>query len=104
MRNRRERCEKHIEINVFFSISRDENMQNDARTDKEQTKSRGTKLTQPFARSVRPLFGKPRPVMFDITISPRRQHTPTMQVELPTPDVVKRYVDEVMDGWMRTSG
>jgi hypothetical protein len=72
-------------------------MQNVARTSKQLTETRGTRLAQ----SVQCLFGRPRPVMFDVLVSPRRQHTPDVRIELATPDPVKKHVNEVMDGWMR---
>ena len=30
-------------------------------------------------------------------MSPRREHTPTVRIELATPELVKKHVNEVMD-------
>jgi hypothetical protein len=68
----------------------DDNMQNNAGTCKEQTKSRGKNRQSP----VRPLFGGLRStIAFDIVVSPRREHTPTVRIELATPELVKIPLD-----------
>ena len=37
----------------------------------------------------------------DVVVDPYREHTPSVRVELVTPDAVKRHVNNVMDTWLR---
>jgi hypothetical protein len=40
-------------------------------------------------------------MFFDVTVRPRRR-APSLVVEFEDPATVKRYVNEVMDNWLRT--